>query len=77
MGSTMYLDLLHNVTVIDHSVWANPDTYLASDTYTQAIEYAAKKKKGKGIGFIGILCIVLVIIAAVVGVLLFLRSKKD
>ncbi|MEV0249832.1 hypothetical protein AB0H76_24745 [Nocardia sp. NPDC050712] len=75
----MYLDLLHNVTLIDHSVWANPDTYLASDTYTQAIEYAAKKKKkSKGGGLIfGLICIVLVIALAVGGYLLYKRSKRN
>ncbi|GAB2650308.1 hypothetical protein ACWDYH_28950 [Nocardia goodfellowii] len=74
----MYLDLLTNATLLDHAVWANPDTLLASDTYTQAMELAAKKKKKGGGGLIfGLICLLVVVAIAVGGYLLYKRSKKN
>ncbi|MEV6274730.1 hypothetical protein [Nocardia sp. NPDC051832] len=75
----MYLDLLTNASLLDHAVWANPDTLLASDTYTQAMELAAKKKKGKGGGglIFGIICLLVVVAIAVGGYLLYKRSKRN
>ncbi|WP_194816668.1 hypothetical protein [Nocardia sp. XZ_19_385] len=75
----MYLDLLTNASLLDHAVWANPDTLLASDTYTQAMELAAKKKGRKGGGglIFGLICLLIVIALALGGYLLYKRSKKN
>ncbi|WP_109522916.1 MULTISPECIES: hypothetical protein [Nocardia] len=73
----MYLDLLTNASLLDHSVWASPDIW-ASDTFNTALDLAAKKKKksSKG-GLIGVICCVLVVVAIIVGIVYFTKRNKN
>ncbi|MBF6372305.1 hypothetical protein IU445_04425 [Nocardia farcinica] len=84
-GGFMYLDVLSGASVLDHSVWASPDTLLASDTYAQAIEHLAKRRRNRGSGgsggrgglIFGAICCVLVIVAIGVGIYLMTKRKKN
>ncbi|MEV6428394.1 hypothetical protein [Nocardia sp. NPDC051463] len=77
MGKYMYLDLLTNASLLDHTVWASPDTWAAGDTWTQALDYAGKKKKKSNGGLIfGGLCCLLVV-ALIIGGIYLLKSRKN
>ncbi|WP_054811617.1 hypothetical protein [Nocardia arizonensis] len=73
----MYLDLLTNASLLDHSVWTSPDV-IASDTWNTALDLAAKKKKkSSGIGFFGVICCVLVVVAIIVAIVLFTKRRGN
>ncbi|MGV9615407.1 hypothetical protein [Nocardia xishanensis] len=68
----MYVDLLTNAGLLDPSVWASPDTW------TTAMEYAAKKKKKSNSGLLfGGICCLLVVVAIGVGIYLLLNKRKQ
>ncbi|MCZ9326375.1 hypothetical protein [Nocardia farcinica] len=74
----MYLDLLTNANLLDHAVWASPDTWGSSDTYTQAMEHAARRRRRGGGGLVfGAICCVAVIAAIGVGIYLMTKRKKN
>jgi ABC-type multidrug transport system permease subunit len=68
----MYLDLLTNAALLDHSVWASPDTWSAT------AELAAKKKRKGGNGglIFGGICCLLVVVAIIVGIYLLTQRKN-
>lgn len=72
-GFEMYLDLLTNASLLDHTVWASPDTW------NSALELAAKKKKGRGGGglIIGAICCLLVVALIIGGIYLLTKRKKN
>ncbi|WP_069165310.1 hypothetical protein [Nocardia altamirensis] len=71
MGLKMYLDLLASASLVDHSVWTDPNV-LAS-----TLEYSAKKKKSSSGLIIGGICCLLVVVAIVGGIYLITKRKKN
>ncbi|MBF6483698.1 hypothetical protein IU431_05945 [Nocardia otitidiscaviarum] len=69
-----YLDLMTQANLLDHSVWASPDTW------TAALEHQARRKKsggGKGgLIFGAICCIGLVVLIFGIVYLVTQRKKK-
>ncbi|MBF6178803.1 MULTISPECIES: hypothetical protein [Nocardia] len=68
-----YLDLMTQANLLDHSVWASPDTW------TAALEHQAKRKKSGGKGgliFGAICCIGLVVLILGIVYLVTQRKKK-
>ncbi|MBL1073282.1 hypothetical protein JK358_02620 [Nocardia sp. 2] len=69
----MYLDLLTQVPLLDHQVWAS------QDTWNTALDLAAKKKsKGKGGGFwifAAVCCIGIIVL--ILGIVYLMRKKKS
>ncbi|MGV9413442.1 hypothetical protein ACWDOP_26380 [Nocardia sp. NPDC003693] len=65
-----YLDLMTQASLLDHHVWASPDTW------NSALELAAKKKKKTSGGLIfGLICCVGLVVA-IAAVVYFLTQKK-
>ncbi|WP_280363726.1 hypothetical protein [Nocardia abscessus] len=68
----MYLDLLTNASLLDHTVWASPDTW------NSALDLAAKKKKSsKGGLIIGAICCLLVVALIIGGVYLLTKRNNN
>lgn len=72
MGLPMYLELMSQANLLDHTVWANPDTW------TTAMEYTAKKsskKKGGSFWIFAAVCCI-GIVALILGIVYLMQNKK-